>query len=328
MASIFYVHQKATYQHEHDGGFVWSPKTAMNGGQNIGFSNMTLIEPGDFILHHCDRRILSISKVISGYYSCEKPEYFRSGDWLKDGWRIDTKYYDLNTPFNVMPHAASLQCPPGARKGNAFTKNGDPTEFYMCVLEDEQAEFLLTKMLVNQTSKDVINTIVSALETLGVTGGLDDDSGSYANDDKIQKFWGSCSGNWNGRKKEQQTVQTGNGNRIIPHRDPQVSINALKYANNKCENDANHLTFKRKRIDIDYMESHHLIPISRYRDFQYSLDVEENVVCLCPTCHRLLHHGKMSEKEVLLKKLYDARNQALQQCGLTITFDKLKEYYK
>ena len=76
------------------------------------------------------------------------------------------------------------------------------------------------------------------------------------------------------------------------------------------------------------MESHHLIPISRYKDFQYSLDVEENVVSLCPTCHRLLHHGKMSEKEVLLKKLHDARKQALKQCGLDISFDKLKEYYK
>ena len=102
MASVFYVHQKTTYQHEHDGSFVWSPKKTKAGGENIGFSNMTLIQSGDYILHHCDKQILSISKVISGCYDCLKPANYTSGDWSNDGYRIDVQYYDLDDPFDVM----------------------------------------------------------------------------------------------------------------------------------------------------------------------------------------------------------------------------------
>ena len=290
---------------------------------------MTLIQSGDYILHHCDKQILSISKVISGCYDCLKPANYTSGDWSNDGYRIDVQYYDLDDPFDVMAHKESLRCPENARKGNAFTKEGKPTQSYICTLEDEQTLFLLTKILANQRTEKVINVIVAALETFGYSGGIDDATESYADDDKIKKHWYNCSGTWNHEKKPAQTVQTGGVLRTIPHRDPKVSINALKHADNKCENENSHITFKRKNVDNNYMESHHLIPISKYKDFQYSLDIEENVICLCPTCHRLLHNGRMDQrKKEVLKKLFDLRKSALHDCGIDITLEQLEEYYK
>ena len=80
-----------------------------------------------------------------------------------------------------------------------------------------------------------------------------------------------------------------------------------------------------------YTEPHHLIPISKYRDFDYkkcSLDVMENIVSLCSHCHNLLHYGKYEDKEPILKKLYDERKNALAKVELDITFDKLTKYYK
>lgn len=41
--ALFYVYQNQTYQHEHDGGYVWSPQRAKSGGENQGYKIMTEI---------------------------------------------------------------------------------------------------------------------------------------------------------------------------------------------------------------------------------------------------------------------------------------------
>ncbi|MBP5362507.1 MAG: hypothetical protein J6Y71_05725 [Ruminococcus sp.] len=70
------------------------------------------------------------------------------------------------------------------------------------------------------------------------------------------------------------------------------------------------------------------MPLSKYQDFDYSLDVMENIVSLCSHCHNLLHYGRFEDKLVILKKLYNERKDALEKCGLHITFDELAEYYR
>ncbi len=45
--ALFYVYQNQTYQHEHDGGYVWSPQRAKSGGENQGYKIMTEICKGD-----------------------------------------------------------------------------------------------------------------------------------------------------------------------------------------------------------------------------------------------------------------------------------------
>ena len=74
-------------------------------------------------------------------------------------------------------------------------------------------------------------------------------------------------------------------------RDPQVVFNALHHAECKCELECNTELFLRKNSQLNYTEGHHLIPLCYQNDFEYSLDVEANVVSLCPNCHRRLHYG-------------------------------------
>lgn len=100
---------------------------------------------------------------------------------------------------------------------------------------------------------------------------------------------------------------------------------AIVYATYQCNIDNNHETFVVKN-GKPYMEAHHLIPMSVQEDFDNSLDVDANIVSLCPTCHRKLHHGKDIKSE--LKKLFDNRIALLKQSGIEITFDDLKKYYK
>ena len=86
-------------------------------------------------------------------------------------------------------------------------------------------------------------------------------------------------------------------------------------------------TFLRKNGN-PYTEPHHLIPISKYRDFEYSVDVMENIVSLCSHCHNLLHYGRFEDKVPILEKLYKERKDALHTCGLDLTLEQLKSYYK
>ena len=93
----------------------------------------------------------------------------------------------------------------------------------------------------------------------------------------------------------------------------------------KCCVDPSHVTFLTKN-GHQYMEAHHLIPMAAQDEFDTSLDVDANIVSLCPLCHRKLHHGKDNQAE--LKKLYDLRKDLLEKSGIEIDFEKLASFYK
>ena len=109
-------------------------------------------------------------------------------------------------------------------------------------------------------------------------------------------------------------------------RDLLVSSNALKLADFKCEFDSNHETFIRKKVDINYTEGHHLIPLEYQYMFDVNLDVEANVVSLCSNCHNQIHYGR--DYEVIIKKLFEKRRERLEKCGIKITVEQLLDMYK
>lgn len=116
-------------------------------------------------------------------------------------------------------------------------------------------------------------------------------------------------------------VQTG------PDRDKGVAADALVKAEHKCEVDANHQTFKTGKHKRPYVEAHHFIPLSLQDQHLYSLDVTENIISLCPNCHRAFHYGEPSLKKSLIKKFYQQRKQGLQQRGIDIPLKELMRLY-
>ena len=74
------------------------------------------------------------------------------------------------------------------------------------------------------------------------------------------------------------------------------------------------------------MEAHHIIPLSAHEQFEYNLDVDANIVSLCPNCHRKLHFGR--DIKIELKKLYDLRKDKLIKSGINISFEKLLDLYR
>ena len=108
-------------------------------------------------------------------------------------------------------------------------------------------------------------------------------------------------------------------------RNPIKAKKAIVLSDFKCNVDNAHITFLNKNSK-PYMEAHHLIPMASQDRFENSLDIDANIVCLCPNCHRQLHYGKNIQKE--LKTLYDARKELLKKSGINISFDDLLKYYE
>ena len=101
-----------------------------------------------------------------------------------------------------------------------------------------------------------------------------------------------------------------------------IKHQSLKSAHYLCEINEKHVTFVMKNTDHAYMEGHHSIPMSLQGNFGTSLDVYANIVCLCPTCHRLLHYGRESDKKPALDKIYYDRSTRLAHSGIKLSRDE------
>ncbi len=328
--AVYYVFQGETYDEERQGGYVWSPQLDKSGHKNVGYTMMTFIRKGDFILHNSNGKVVSISVAKSDFYESNQPreliEAEKSIEWDDEGYRVDTEYYDFDVPIittNFKNWLANHYV-----KDSAFTVKGTGKQQYMCHLADEHAIYILEKAISFQKDKNVLNHLRNALaEIVGEKESEYDQVEMESINELVDDVPGGTVPAWKGIKEAQAMTTSPKTGRDIPKRDPQRAADALAHANFHCEYDVNDRTFLRKN-GKPYTEPHHLIPISRYKDFDYSVDVMENIVSLCSHCHNLLHYGRFEDKKPLLEKLYKKRKNALKNCGLGLTLDQLESYYK
>ncbi|MDP3993441.1 MAG: HNH endonuclease [bacterium] len=100
----------------------------------------------------------------------------------------------------------------------------------------------------------------------------------------------------------------------------------LKMRNYKCEGNLSHNTFITPN-GFPYMEKHHLIPMKYYDEFEYDLDDINNLISLCPVCHRKIHYGKTDEKVSLIESLWNKHKTDLEKSNLSIEISELKKKY-
>lgn len=115
-------------------------------------------------------------------------------------------------------------------------------------------------------------------------------------------------------------------------RDQKLAKQIIEVSNYKCQYAL--LTNKRHPMfnatdGKPYAEAHHLIPMKASKDFfPRNLDRAANIVCLCPKCHAILHHGSKDEKREILKVLYDHYIKVLNEDeGIFISFEELLNKY-
>lgn len=103
-----------------------------------------------------------------------------------------------------------------------------------------------------------------------------------------------------------QYVQSAGG--LIFKRDPKLAVVRFKIANYKCEINPDHKLFISRSTGFPFLEAHHLLPIKYQQAFNESLDIKDNIVALCPYCHRLIHHATVKETRPLLDNLIASRS--------------------
>ncbi|MGN7313392.1 MrcB family domain-containing protein [Alkalicoccobacillus gibsonii] len=118
------------------------------------------------------------------------------------------------------------------------------------------------------------------------------------------------------------------GERLKWRRNASIAKETIHLADYLCEVNADHFTFKSSVTGKNFVEAHHLIPLSLQGRFRWSLDVPGNIISLCPNCHRSIHHADKSTKHSIIKKLYTLRQHALQSFEIDIPLNHLLEFYK
>ncbi len=115
-------------------------------------------------------------------------------------------------------------------------------------------------------------------------------------------------------------------------KNPAISKRVLESNGFHCLCDNSHTTFTTNRGNA-YMEGHHLIPctVSNSQriqmEFGSKLDREENIVCICPNCHRAIHFGDNSTRRQVIINLFGKQEPSLKKAGIKIELNSLLEMY-
>jgi len=70
---------------------------------------------------------------------------------------------------------------------------------------------------------------------------------------------------------------------------------------------------------------HHLIPMSMQKTLSKSLDTLHNIYCLCPHCHRAIHHAKKNTVKEIITVLVSKRPEVLEV--LDVGLNDIYNYY-
>lgn len=121
----------------------------------------------------------------------------------------------------------------------------------------------------------------------------------------------------------------GHGRR--PKTNPILGKIAITRAYYCCEFNREHETFMSNRTHKQYMEAHHLIPVANqetiWTKYHKNIDCVENLVSLCPNCHKAFHYGTKEVKARMIETLFNAISHKYRAIGLNIPLEEIKKIY-
>ena len=121
----------------------------------------------------------------------------------------------------------------------------------------------------------------------------------------------------------------GHGRR--PKTNPILGKIAITRAYYCCEFNHDHETFMSNRTHKQYMEAHHLIPVANqeavWNKYHKNIDCVENLVSLCPNCHKAFHYGTKEVKARMIETLFNAISHKYRAIGLNIPLEEIKKIY-
>lgn len=110
-------------------------------------------------------------------------------------------------------------------------------------------------------------------------------------------------------------------------RKAKYAAQAIENAQYTCEHQSHHQTFISARSGSQFVEAHHLVPLQFQDKFDNSLDVPENIIALCPNCHRAIHYADVATKKEMVKLFLEQRKDKLLTRGINVEASVLLELY-
>lgn len=131
------------------------------------------------------------------------------------------------------------------------------------------------------------------------------------------------------REPEQATGKSGR-KRYKTQR--KIRDKVLKDYNYTCNcHDQKHFYFESSDSFNNYVEGHHMIPMNRqaeyWEDKKINLDVESNIVALCPTCHAQIHLGSRRARLDIISEIFVRDEVKLKRVDKDINLIKLVSFY-
>lgn len=321
----FFVFQNKNYSKELYGGYLCAPKFTESGKRKSHWERMKEIRSGDLIIHSYKKQILAISVAKNDVYPSNIPKEYQNQE-NRGGWRVDTKYFPIHNPIVTSDHIKALMTL--QPKFNApFNSSGKGNTGYLFNATKEMAEYIILESAKIQRSdleKKLLISLLSYTKESDVTE-KELDQGLIEEINNISCDFSAFEIPYDPKPKEKPTVISSNG-RATYARDRKTAQKALNRAQHNCEVNKDHPSFIRKNTRLNYTEPHHLIPMAYQDLFNYSLDVEANIVALCSNCHNQIHYGTGSRG--LIEILYTERKQQLKKAGISISLEELLTLYK
>lgn len=101
-------------------------------------------------------------------------------------------------------------------------------------------------------------------------------------------------------------------------RDPKVAASVLKKATG-CALTKSHMCFVSRLTAKPFLEAHHAVPVGATPRFKgKNLDRADNIIPLCPNCHRQIHHGTFTDVRAMLKRIAGLRPKLLARLGIDL----------
>ena len=102
-------------------------------------------------------------------------------------------------------------------------------------------------------------------------------------------------------------------------RDANLILKAKQRDNYQCVIDPTHTYFSSS--SKGYVEGHHVIPMFQQKNYDFKLDDVQNIVSLCPNCHREMHFS--DTKELILQKIFRHNEEYMHTHNI-----ELDDFYK
>lgn len=100
------------------------------------------------------------------------------------------------------------------------------------------------------------------------------------------------------------------------------------FASSQEDKEAHALTYFKTKRGQTYLEGHHMIQMENSKFFEKDVDIVENIIPLCPNCHRKIHNADKNTVIKMLKLYYNNcdKNELIRK-GIFVDIETLERFY-